>query len=104
VSADPMSLPEGMALALIAPIALGGFLVLIGVGGSFLKAPARVRIERYLFAPVIVVGCVALLANDLARREWLWFAAQAAVSVLVVLKLLSMFRSRTPPGPPATER
>ena len=90
---------QDIALAIVIPL-LGGLIVLVGVGGSFLRPIARRRIERYVFGPLFFVVGAALIGLLLARHLWLQLACAALVFALTLPRVVRMMRRPTGEPPP----
>ena len=80
-----------IALAIGIPL-LGGLIVLVGVGGSFLRPLARRRIERYVFGPLFCVAGVGVVALLASRHLWLLLACAVLVIALALPKVVAMMR------------
>jgi len=101
---DGVTLFKDLAFAIVSPILMGGFIVIIGVGGSFLKPAMRRWIERFVFGPLFFIVGAAGIALLTARHQWILLACLVGVLALALTKVIGMMRRRpsddAPPSAP----
>ena len=101
---DGMELAKDLAFAIVSPILMGGFIVMIGVSGSFLKPATRRWIERFVFGPLFFIIGAAGIAFLTARHQWVLLACLVGIIALALTKVVGMMRRRpsddAPPSAP----
>jgi len=102
VNAEHPSVLIGLVVAIGAPIACGGFIVLVAAGGSFLKDGQRAWVERFVFAPLFVLVGVVSVASSVWQQKWWEAAILAALFGLSGPKVLRALVGRGRAAPPAT--
>jgi len=101
---DNIELAKDLAFAIVSPILMGGFIVMIGVGGSFLKPATRRWIERFVFGPLFFVVGAAGIALLTVKHQWVLLACLVGILALTITKVIGMMRHRpsddAPPSAP----
>ncbi len=92
---------EGLAHSAVPTIAA---VVLVGGGlvGAVLKPAARVWAERWVLMPAGLVFCLAMLAYEVSRRNWIWAAIPIALLILLGWRLWGLLRKPAAPSPANT--